>query len=272
MEQPGEEIVLTDGGVTEKKVEDAFMTLRRAVKDRPEDTVVVFLAGHTDLLRDQTGRERFSLLLPKFPFPREAPFLASNRGVGIGSGAGPGLPLGVDLPFFVIYRNLIHLDALQRLIIIDACQAEAIYDDPGVRQIEQVLEKDTRKLRTSYLLAARRGEPANESPVLEHGLLTYVLLRGMQAPGLRPLPIALSEVDELVNADGDGDGIVTTRELRAYVDRCLPVLASRLPDLSRRLGPAGEAPRPASPEPLRLQAADAVFGLVTIPKDEGGRP
>jgi hypothetical protein len=34
----------------------------------------------------------------------------------------------------------------------------------------------------------------------------------------------------------------------------------------------GEAPRPASPEPLRLQAADAIFGLVTIPKDEGGRP
>src|SRR5262249_17868883 len=158
---------------------------------------------------------RFSLLLPSFPFPGDAPLLALNRGVGIASagvGAAPGtaqppgpendrLPRGVDLPFYVIYRNLGHLDALQRLLIIDACQAEAIFDDPGVRQIQQVLEKDMHRTRTSYLLAARRGEPANESPLLEHGLLTYVLLRGMKAPGLRPLPPAMVSLQEFASAD-----------------------------------------------------------------------
>ena len=69
-----------EGKVSEASVENAFTNIRRAVKDRPEDTVVVFLAGHTDVLRDQAGHERFSLLLPSFPFPANAPMLADVRG------------------------------------------------------------------------------------------------------------------------------------------------------------------------------------------------
>jgi hypothetical protein len=266
-DRPGKKIVLTDGKVTAASVEGAFMDLRSAVKGRPEDTVVVFLAGHTDVLKDPAGRERFSLLLPQFPFPQDAPALADNRGVGVASASGDHLPADVDLPFFVIYRNLSHLDALQRLIIIDACQAEAIYNDPRVRQIRQALEKDTHRTRTSYLLAARRGEPANESAMLEHGLLTYVLLRGMEAPGLHPLPMRLPPFEELPNADGDGDGIVTTRELRDYADRMLPLLASQLPDLAQRSGLVGS---PTPPGPVRVQASEGVaFPLIRLPKDAG---
>ena len=40
------------------------LQIRDRVKDRPEDTVVVFLAGHADALNG-----RFYLLLPWFPFP-----------------------------------------------------------------------------------------------------------------------------------------------------------------------------------------------------------
>jgi hypothetical protein len=271
-DEPGKKIVLTDAGVTEKSVEDAFTELRSAVKDRPQDTIVVFLAGHTDVLSDPTGRERFSLLLPSFPFPDDSPRVASNRGVGIASGRGR-LPAssGVDLPFHAIYRNLDHVDALQRLIIIDACQAEAIFDDLGVREIQRVLEKDTHRVRTSYLLAARRGEPANESALLEHGLLTYVLLRGMEAPGLRPLPIRIPEIEEGADADEDGDGFVTTRELRSYADRTMPLLAGRLPDLARRSGVA--AGSPSRPEPLRVQASEgAEFRLIELPKDDAIGP
>jgi WD40 repeat protein len=262
VESPGQKIVLTDGDVSERSVQDAFTTLRREVKGRPEDVVVVFLAGHTDVLQDNAGRERFSLLLTPFPFPESAPLIAMNRGVGVASRLSDPLPPGVDLPFSVVYRNLSRLEALQRLVIIDACQAEAIFNDPGVRKIEEKLERDTRRTRTSYLLAARRGEAANESAVLEHGLLTYVLLKGMKAPGLRPLPATLKPLDEMPSADGDGDGYVTSVELRDYADRALPLLASNLPDLMQRSGQTVVNPRT---EPLRMQGSEGVgFRLISL--------
>jgi WD40 repeat protein len=262
VDTPGQKIVLTDGDVSERSVQDAFSTLRREVKGRPEDVVVVFLAGHTDVLRDAGGRERFSLLLTPFPFPPEAPLIAMNRGVGVAARLGETLPPGVDLPFHVVYRNLSRLEALQRLVIIDACQAEAIFNDPGVRRIEQALERDTRRARTSYLLAARRGEAANESAILEHGLLTYVLLRGMKAPGLRPLPVPLAPLDEMQSADGDGDGYVTSVELREYADRALPVLASNLPDLMQR---AGQPVVNLQAAPLHIQGAEGSgFRLISL--------
>ena len=256
VDRPGQKIVLTDGDVTERSVKDAFATLRSEVKGRPEDVVVVFLAGHTDVLKDTSGRERFSLLLSPFPFPPEAPLLAFNRGVGVAGAWGEQLPPGSDLPFHVIYRNLSRLEALQRMVIIDACQAEAIFNDPGVRQIEEMLENDTRRVRTSYLLAARRGEAANESGVLEHGLLTYVLLRGMQAPGLKPLPVRMAAFEEAPNADRNSDGFVTSQELREYADRTLPELAASPRNWSATPGAAATAiPRPpgvAAPSGRRL--------------------
>jgi WD40 repeat protein/uncharacterized caspase-like protein len=262
----GEKLVLTDDKVTERSVEAAFSTLRKKVQGRPEDVVVVFLAGHTDVLEDSSGRGRFSLLLKPFPFPKEAPLLALNRGVGVGGAATELLPPGVDLPFSMIYRNLSRLDALQRLVIVDACQAEAIFDDPAVKRIQRVLERDTRRGRNSYVLAARRGEAANESAALEHGLLTYVLLRGMQAPGLRPLPIPLSPFGEIPSADVDGDGVVTSRELRDYADHTLRLLASRLPDLAQRSGLV-PAEVKIAPEPVRIQASEGPgFRLMALPR------
>src|SRR5262249_50743110 len=126
---------------------------------------------------------------------------------------------------------------------------------------------------------ARRGEAANESAVLEHGLLTYVLLRGMQAPGLRPLPALLSDFEAVPNADRNGDGFVTSRELRDYAEDALPMLASRLPDLAQRSGSitrggSNDGPGPtalpvanAAPEPVRMQGAEGVgFRLIALPK------
>jgi hypothetical protein len=73
--------------------------------------------------------------------------------------------------------------------------------------------------------------------------------------------------EEVPNADVDGDGIVTTRELRGYADRMLPLLASRLPDLAQRSGLVGS---PMPPGPLRVQASEGVaFQLVRLPKGAG---
>ena len=92
------------------------------------------------------------------------------------------------LPYAVLYNRLARLEALQRLVIVDACQAGAILDDRAVARIQKNVERGSRKARNSYLLAARRGEPANEVDALQHGLLTYTLLRGMGAGGLKPIP------------------------------------------------------------------------------------
>jgi caspase domain-containing protein len=258
---------LIDDAVNEKAVELAFEKVRNEVRGHPEDTVVVFLAGHTDLLADGPDRSRFCLLLPSFPFPENAPARALLRGAGI-AGEAVVAPPGTFLPYATIYHHLIRLDALQRLVIIDACQAEAILDDPGVRVVEQLraMDREARQTRTNYFLASRRGEAAGESPVLEHGLLTYVLLRGMGAPDLKPTPDDLLAFKEHPSADSNGDGRVTTGELRRYVELTLPALAGRLPGMLRspRSGNLQAPPTPARSAP-RLFSAEASFPLVALP-------
>jgi hypothetical protein len=92
--------------------------------------------------------------------------------------------------------------------------------------------------------------------------LTYVLLKGMKAPGLRPLPAPLKPLDEMPSADGDGDGYVTSVELRDYADRALPLLASNLPDLMQR---SGQTVVNTQAEPLRMQGSEGVgFRLISL--------
>jgi hypothetical protein len=144
---PGLTIVLENNAVSEAAIDDAFVAIREQVKDHPEDTVVIFMAGHADMING-----RFVLLLPSFRF---APGVAR----------GPVDPDSV-LPYVALYRNIARLGALQRLVLIDACQAEAIVDDPGVRQILSLVDGSAQRARTAYLLAARHGEPAGESGAL----------------------------------------------------------------------------------------------------------
>ena len=113
-------------------------------------------------------------------------------------------------------------------MIVDACQAEAIHVDPKVRAIRKWMELSSRKGRTQYLMGARRGELALEASALAHGLLTYALLRGMQAR----LPQEPEEVKALAlpaDADFNRDGIVSTDELDAYSKQVLPQLAGIFP-------------------------------------------
>jgi WD40 repeat protein/uncharacterized caspase-like protein len=251
----GQKLVLTDEAVTAEFVDMRFARLRDAVRNRPEDTVVIFLAGHADMING-----RFALLLPSFAF----------------GGAGPRGPVdpATILPYATLYKNLARLGALRRLVVIDACQAEAIADDPRVRKIQELIDGGAQRARTSYLLAARRGEPAGESSVLEHGVLTYALLRGLGAPRLKPVP-GLTVFDGLPNADRDPDRVVTTDELRAFLAATVPPLAAQLPELVLRAGADGPAalPRPAAgaaaarPGPApRIQAAESSFPLTRLPE------
>ena len=271
---------LYDDQVTASKLNEVFREIAREVQDHPEDTVVVFLAGHTGVFRKQ----QFCLLLPNFDFSQEAPrpiaeLAARDGGIAIGQQA------DVDpswvLPYSLIELNLLKLKALNRLVIVDACQAESIDDDPRVREIRRLMERTSRRGRTSYLLAARRGEAALEANLLQHGLFTYALLRGLQAND------RLGEAEKRVgalglppNADFDRDREVSTDELDAYARLALPKLAGLFREPVVRGGvvtapPAAGANRgnpsvPAPDQKLRLQAAETSFPLV--PLDEPPSP
>ncbi|MHC5542396.1 hypothetical protein ACYOEI_29590, partial [Singulisphaera rosea] len=79
------------------------------------------------------------------------------------------------------------------------------------------------------------------------------------------LPAPLPKLEGASNADIDGDGVVSTQELRDYADRLLHTLAAELPTLASRGGNVRGTPS-AVPEGVQVQASDSTFGLVTLPK------
>ena len=250
--QPGLLRVLTNDKVSDAAVDEAFRDLRDAVSGHPEDTVMIFLAGHTDVLAN-----RFFLLLGNFDFPAAgAVFNPLN------------LNTETVLPYSTLYRNLARLSALERLVIVDACQAQAIQNDPAVQRIRQSIDTGAHRAKTAYFLAARRGEPAGEVSALQHGLLTYVLLRGMGDPSL-VLPDEVDVFNQISSADRNLDSSVSTDELSWFADNTLPPLAAAFPQVVMRSGVrlTQEAPatRPDLEQSLRLQATEVSFPLVRLP-------
>jgi len=256
-------ILKVNGEVTKEVVEDAFRELRSRVRGRPQDTVVVFLAGHTDI---RSGF--FCLLLPSATLPDSQAIVALRGPTEEQQMRRPEDVLKDTsiLPYAVIHNNLRSVEALNRLVIVDACEAEAVFDDPAVmasvqRRFRRAAEREAHAARTSYILATRRGERAAEPEQLEHGLLTYLLLRGMGAQGLRPIE-HLPIFEQNPTADLDGDGWVETGELRQYVEMTSPVLARRFPGLVMRGNPDAPA---IKPESAFTQASEgASFRLIEI--------
>lgn len=255
--------ILTDDEVSVDSVRRKLSEIR--AEARAEDTVVIFLAGHTGVRRDPVGRDRFCLLLPTFPLPKREPDERLARR-DAPRDQRPDDPKTV-LPYSTIYQYLVRFDALQRVVIIDACQAASALDDPAVRRIqENVAEKvddAAHRVRTTYLLGSRRDDAAFEVAELGHGLLTHLLLRGMGAPDLKPDP-----GEPLPPADANADGLVTTDELSRYVDANLPALAARVAPVAMRSAPAQPGAALATPALSAQAATEEAFPLVKVPPPE----
>ena len=263
--------VLHGSDINQKSLDAVFREIARRVEDRPEDTVVVFLAGHTGVFDPQ----RFCLLLPTFQFPEQEPIQVASRGpAGISENEKVD-PRSV-LPYSSIEVNLARLKALNRLVIVDACQAESILDDPQVRGIRKWMDLSSRRARTSYLMAARRGELAQEVARLTHGLFTYTLLRGMRALELVKEPKEVAELKLPPDADFNRDGVVSTDELDAYARQVLPRLTRLFPQQSvaSRAGGADPVPRgdgapsaigsDSNTREVRFLGTDVSFPLVPV--------
>jgi WD40 repeat protein len=268
--EPGYVNVLRDTDVGREAVKSSFDRIAELVEDRPQDTVVVFLAGHTGVFRGQS----FCLLLPTYPFPEEAPLLVAARDA---SESDEEIDPKFVLPYSVVAVNMARLKALNRLVIVDACQAEAIQLDPKVRAIQKWMEVASREVRTSYLMAARRGEPALEVDPLAHGLFTYALLRGMRAVPLAREPKQVKALNLPADADFNQDGVLSTAELDAYAKQVLPRLADVFPQIaSVKRDAVGAARGPAAPDrrqeldqATRMQSAEVSFPLVPVTEGEG---
>lgn len=223
----GLRIFLSDDDVTPEKLEDAFDQVAAKVEDRPQDKVVVFLAGHTGVFETN----RFCLLLPTYPFPPDAPAVALARDAAPQLAPGVAFDPSFVLPYSIVALNLMRLKALDRLVIVDACQAESILQDPQVVAVQKWMEQGARKARTSYLMAARRGEPALEVDPLRHGLFTYTLLHGLGAIRAADEPEEIAKLNLPDNADFNDDGVLSIGELDAYVKANLKPIARVFPEI-----------------------------------------
>lgn len=254
-QEPGEVATLLNADVTKENVRSWFRKVRSTVEERPQDKVVVFLAGHTEVIQ---RTQQFALLPVTYPFQTDWPEVVNNRGP-----AEAMVPANLEptvLAFATILVDLVRLQALDRLVVVDACQAESIFSDPIVGRIRRTVDREAWPGRVAYMLATRKGEAALEEKKLEHGLMTYVLLRGTGAPVLNP-PEAESVFAQPDSADLDGDRELTIQELQAYVDRKLPALLRRFAG-DRERGP-GDPPTMRSATEVRPPIVS--FPLIRLP-------
>lgn len=115
------------------------------------------------------------------------------------------LNTAVDMNLFNIAVQ--KLRSRSAVIISDACHSGALGDllnSSGTGAVSSVSAKsfaEPSRNQSSFIFSAASPTQASvERPSLQHGLFTYYMLKGLE--GL---------------ADGDGDGIVTSRELYGYV-------------------------------------------------------
>ena len=186
-----------------------------------------------------------------------------------GTAAGPRLIQRYVLPYASIASKLARLRALRRLVVVDACQAGAILEDKRVHAIQKWMDVSSRRVCTSYLMAARRGEDAFEAEPLRHGLLTYALLRGMGSIPKAGEPKEVADLGLRSNADFNDDGVLATSELDAYVKQVVPRLARIFAQIdqnasARGRGPGAVAPPQKPDQAPRIQTAEPSFGLVPV--------
>lgn len=175
---------LVDGHATRKGILEALAILERV---RPEDTAVIFLAGHG------VAVDRDWFFLP-------AEYSSNTFDSGMTRRIGIGVP---DLA-----NALARSQARQVMIVLDTCYAGAATQ--GFRDF--VDRKSLRGLgRTTgvhVLAATRADQEAYEFPALGQGLLTYTLLKGASG-----------------QADLSRDGLVSVRELMSYSSDQIPLIA-----------------------------------------------
>lgn len=151
LDVPEENIhLLTDKAATRRNVMGAFGDLRRAVK--PEDTVIVFLAGH-GVIENIGGTEA------KYFVPASADWDDL-------------FATAIDMEEF---QRMLNMRSKRVLVVADVCHSGSI----KMRGTSSLFDKLVGEGR---ILLGHRG-PAREDQTLGHGYLTYYLVEALKGKG-----------------------------------------------------------------------------------------
>lgn len=162
-------------------------SLRRLRESRPEDAVVVYLAGHGETVRDDWYFVPHEVTAPEQPEALARGGLSSR-----------------DLA-----EELKSIPARKVVILIDACKSGAAASGFRGLQDRRALAQLSRATGTHLIAATTKEQMASELPTLGHGVFTYTLLQGLGGKA----------------AAGGND--ITARKLMVYVEQALPELTRR---------------------------------------------
>jgi WD40 repeat protein len=173
-------VLLSDEKATRNGIRAAFRQIAEQAK--PQDTVLVFLAGHGTLVG-----QRYYYLPADFRTDKDKPREQAVRDLGI--------------PDDELADLIGAVPALKRVLILDTCNAggaTALFNLRGrdVDGLRGVTERMNRAQGAFVLAAAPANAEAKEPEELGHGVLTYSLLAGLHATAAGPLK------DEGVEASG----------------------------------------------------------------------
>ena len=169
---------------TKKNFENAFAEI--AQKAKPEDILVVYLAGHGASVGASADNYVF---LTKDAEDASPTYLENNlRSVGISN---------QELIDWITQRNWRTdkkgIDARKQVLILDTCAAGAFADNLTLDEVRDGLKSDQiraieqLKSLTGFqiLMGSSADKSSYESSRYEHGLLTYTLLEGMKGAALK---------------------------------------------------------------------------------------
>ncbi|VTT97504.1 peptidase c14 caspase catalytic subunit p20 : WD-40 repeat OS=Microscilla marina ATCC 23134 GN=M23134_00154 PE=4 SV=1: WD40: WD40: Peptidase_C14 [Gemmataceae bacterium] len=218
----GEVAAVLEEAADRKGILAALADLKKAAV-RPDDLLVVFFAGHGDLL------------LPGGGPPDAAPKELAARGLARDAGLfvlccpdyAPARPGATAVSCDELFEALAGVNC-RKLVLLDACHSGGAAGANVLRRLVPNGQGPT------VIASCDQGELAFEDDALGHGVFTYAVLEAL-GPRFR-------------TADADSDGTVSTAELYGY-------LAERVPALVREVRP-GSAQNPICfPRPTDLPRA-----------------
>lgn len=208
---------LFDGDATRESI---LTTLKEvAKKSRPQDTLVVFFAGHGLTL----GQRYY--------------FIPHETDIPAGSGQVDEAVRNQGLPIDVIGDVLLEAPALKRILIFDTCQSgSAVTLGRRGRNpfaFRGAIERLSHSQGVFILAAAGKGEEAAEVTEYGHGLLTYSLLAALKAVDRGPLK------DQWLRPTGD-EPVVGVLEWFSYATIHVPQIARNQFGLTQEVQMSGE--------------------------------
>ena len=158
--------------------------LKKLAKAEPQDTVVLYMAGHGDTLDGEWYFWPYDLVRPEGERERRKKGLSRTELLDLVAGVG----------------------AQKVLMLIDSCKSGAALTTRGVAADRKALSQLARAAGVHLVAAAGQQQFATELAELGHGVFTYAVLEGL-AGGADTAP---------------GDGNVRIYELLGYIDRRIP--------------------------------------------------